>query len=75
MARAVAGAAHPRSMLLRFDSGRDLRGATVVLPAGVDPGDPRGQITVWTNGRERASAVAGERPSLGPGARTAPGGG
>ena len=65
MARAVAGAAHPRSMLLRFDSGRELRGATVVLPAGVDPGAPRGQITVWTNGRERASALrANGRPSV-----------
>jgi hypothetical protein len=65
VARAVAGDAQPRSMLLRFDSGRDLRGATVVLPAGVEPGTPRGEITVWTNGRERAWPLrANGRPSV-----------
>ena len=65
VARAVAGAAHPRSMLLRFDSGRELRGATVILPAGIEPDTPRGQITVWTNGRGRASALrANGRPSV-----------
>jgi len=65
VARAVAGGAHPRSMLLRFDSGRDLRGATVLLPSGVDPGTPRGEITVWTNGRERAWPLrANGRPSV-----------
>jgi hypothetical protein len=65
VARAVAGAADPRSMLLRFDSGRELRGATVVLPAGVDPGTPRGKITVWTNGRERSWPLrASGRPSV-----------
>jgi hypothetical protein len=52
-------------MLLRFDSGRELRGATVVLPAGVEPGTPRGEITVWTNGRERAWPLrANGRPSV-----------
>jgi hypothetical protein len=65
VARAVAGGAHPRSLLLRFDSGRALRGATVVLPRGVEPGIPRGQITVWTNGRPRAWPLrAGGRPSV-----------
>jgi hypothetical protein len=65
VARAVAGAAHPRSVLLRFDSGRDLRGATVVLPPGVEPGTPRGEIAVWTNGRERAWPLrANGRPSV-----------
>lgn len=47
VARAVAGDAHPRSMLLRFDSGRALSGATVLLPPGVEPGAPSGRITVW----------------------------
>jgi hypothetical protein len=65
VARAVAGAAHPRSMLLRFDSGRALRGAAVLLPAGVEPGMPRGQITVWTNGREHAWPLRRDgRPSV-----------
>lgn len=65
VARAVAGAEHPRSMLLRFDSGRDLRGATVVLPLGVVPGTPRGEITVWSNGREGDWPLrANGRPSV-----------
>jgi hypothetical protein len=54
VARAVAGDAHPRSMVLRFDSGRELRGATVLLPAGVAPGTPRGQITVWSGDQQRS---------------------
>ena len=65
VARAVAGSAHPRSMVLRFDSGRALRGATVVLPAGVLPGTPRGEITVWSDGRERTWALRADgRPSV-----------
>jgi len=65
VARAVAGAAHPRSMLLRFDSGRDLRGAAVLLPPGVEPGTPRGQITVWANGRQHAWPLRPDgRPSV-----------
>lgn len=65
VARAVAGAAHPSSMLLRFDSGRALRGAAVLLPAGVEPGTPRGQITVWTNGRQHAWPLRTDgRPSV-----------
>ena len=65
VARAVAGAAHPRSMLLRFDSGRALRGAAVLLPPGVEPATPRGQITVWTNGREHAWPLrTNGRPSV-----------
>ena len=65
VARAVAGGAHPRTLLLRFDSGRALRGATVVLPAGLEPGNPRGQITVWTNGRRRTWPLrANGRPSV-----------
>jgi hypothetical protein len=65
VARAVAGAAHPRSVLLRFDSGRELRGATVLLPTGVVPGTPRGQIAVWANGRRRAWPLpTNGRPSV-----------
>jgi hypothetical protein len=65
VARAVAGWQQPRSLLLRFDSGRDLRGATVVLPAGVVPGTPRGQITVWSDGLERAWPLRADgRPSV-----------
>jgi hypothetical protein len=65
LARAVAGDAHPRSIVLRFDSGRELRGASVLLPAGVEPGTPRGEITVWANGRRRAWPVrASGRPSV-----------
>jgi hypothetical protein len=57
VARAIAGDAHPRSMLLRFDSGRVLRGATVTLPPRVEPGTPRGRITVWAADRRRAWAL------------------
>jgi hypothetical protein len=65
VARAVAGAARPRSMLLRFDSGRELRGATVLLPAGVEPGTPRGEITVWTRGPVRSWPLrTSGRPSV-----------
>jgi hypothetical protein len=65
LARAVAGDAHPRSMLLRFDSSSALRGATVVLPAGVEPGTPHGEITVWADGRRRAWPLrASGRPSV-----------
>jgi hypothetical protein len=65
VARAVAGWQQPRSLLLRFDSGRALRGATVVLPAGVVPGTPRGEITVWSDGRERVWPLrANGRPSV-----------
>jgi hypothetical protein len=65
LARAVAGGAQPRSMLLRFDSGSALRGATVMLPAGVEPGTPRGEITVWADGGRRAWPLrASGRPSV-----------
>jgi hypothetical protein len=65
VARAVAGDAHPRSMLLRFDSGSALRGATVLLPPGVQPGTPRGRITVWAADRRRAwSLPANGGPSV-----------
>jgi hypothetical protein len=61
----VAGDAQPRSMLLRFDSGSALRGATVMLPAGVEPGTPRGEITVWADGGRRAWPLrASGRPSV-----------
>jgi hypothetical protein len=37
----------------------------VLLPAGVEPGTPRGEITVWANGRRRAWPVrASGRPSV-----------
>ena len=65
LARAVAGDAQPRSMLLRFDSGSALRGATVMLPAGVEPGTPRGEITVWGDRGRRAWPLrASGRPSV-----------
>jgi hypothetical protein len=65
LARAVAGDAHPRNIVLRFDSGRALRGATVLLPAGVEPGTPRGEVTVWASGRQRTWPLrASGRPSV-----------
>ena len=52
-------------MLLRFDSGSALRGATVMLPAGVEPGTPRGEITVWGDRGRRAWPLrASGRPSV-----------
>jgi hypothetical protein len=65
LARAVAGYAHPRSIVLRFDSGRALRGATVLLPAGIEPGTPRGEIIVWAGNRQRTWPLrASGRPSV-----------
>jgi hypothetical protein len=65
LARAVAGGAHPRDIVLRFDSGSALRGATVLLPAGIEPGTPRGEITVWAGDRPRAWPLrASGRPSV-----------
>jgi hypothetical protein len=65
VARAVAGDAHPRTMVLRFDSGRALRGATVMLPAGVVTGTPRGQITIWAGDRQRSWPLrTSGRPSV-----------
>ena len=65
VARAVAGDAHPRSMLLRFDSGRVLSGATVLLPPGVEPGTPSGRITVWAvDGTRTWSLRASGGPSV-----------
>jgi hypothetical protein len=65
LARAVAGGAHPRSIVLRFDSGNALRGVTVLLPAGIEPGTPRGEITVWAGDRQSAWPLrASGRPSV-----------
>jgi hypothetical protein len=65
LARAVAGGAHPRNLVLRFDSGSALRGATVLLPTGIEPGTPRGEITVWASDRRRAWPLrASGRPSV-----------